>query len=283
MKSAMRFISGTATTAAFLVALAASAALAQGVDRYDFLELKKRTDALSEEVSRLRGSVGGGAIGGRLNSVEDEIRRLTGQIERLEHAQRQLQTTTDQKLLDLEYRIIELEGGDPSILFEDKEEEKQGAMPAPAPAAQGGNGPQGGSLGVLRSAAVVSGGERAELDAGANAARAGRTEEAARILENFISNYPESPLMGDAYYWLGETNFRAGQYQAAAQSFLDGATLSPDSEKAPESLLKLGVTLGVLGKTGVACSTLREVRSRYPQAVEVGSEAAREANRLGCG
>lgn len=289
MKSAMRFISRTALAAGFLAVLTASGAMAQGVDRYEFLDLKKKTDSLSEEVSRLRGSAGGGALGGRLNAVEDEIRRLTGQIERLEHAQRQMQTTTDQKLLDLEYRIIELEGGDPSILLEEKKDEQQGASPAPSTTsvsqapAPGGDAPRGGSLGVIRSAAAVSGGERADLDAGANAARAGQTDEAKRLLENFISNYPESALRGDAYYWLGETNFRAGQYQAAAQSFLDSATLSPNSERAPESLLKLGVTLGVLGKTGVACSTLREVRSRYPQAVEVAGEAAREANRLGCG
>lgn len=233
---------------------------AQGIDRYEFLEIQKQTKALTEEVTRLRGALGGGALAPRLDAAESEIQRITGQIERLEHAQRQNEAASRQKLQDLEYRIIELEGGDPSVLFEGQE--KTGLAPGPG--------------------APTSDGDRAGFDAGVAAVRDGRTDEARRLLSEFLADHPESPLAGDAHFWLGEAYFAAGDYQAAAQRYLDGATLGTNSEKAPESLLKLGVTLDRLGKTDVACSTLREVRGRYSQAIDIVERAASEARRIGC-
>lgn len=289
MRLGSRCGSGTWRLAAFGGVLAVGAlggaASAQGVDRYEFQQVREQLKTLENDVSLLRGALSGGALGGRLDAVEDAMQRLIGQVERLEHAQRQHEAAAKQKLTDLEYRIIELEGGDPSILFENQD---QGGAPAPdalqAPAQSGqvAPEPQGGTLGVITSTAPVAGGERAAFEAGAEAAREHRTAEAKRLLEGFLSDYPGSPLTGDAYYWLGEAYYSDGAYQAAAQRYLDGATLNPGSALAPESLLKLGVTLGLLGKTDVACSTLNEVRGRYPQATDAAARAASEARRIGC-
>lgn len=258
-------------------------ALAQGVDRYEFVQMQKQLESLQQEIGQLRGQMSGG----RVDTVEDELTRMVAQIERLEFAQRQQEAAAKQKIEDLEYRIIELEGGDPSILFQ--QEEKQGGL-APGPAAparsaepiQQSQQPQGGSLGTLNSSAAVSGPENASYEAGVAAVRAGRGAEARADLEAFLSNYPNSARASDAHYWIGETYFVDGEYRAAAQRFLDGATLSPGAAMAPESLLKLGMTLGLLGRQDAACSTLREVRQRYPQAVDQVARAEREAGRAGC-
>ncbi|MEX2519757.1 MAG: tol-pal system protein YbgF [Paracoccaceae bacterium] len=262
-----------------------SPALAQGVDRYEFVQMQKQLEALQQEIGQLRGQMSGG----RVETVEDELTRLIAQIERLEFAQRQHEATAKQKLEDLEYRIIELEGGDPSILFQ-QEGTQGGLAPGPAaparpadPIAQPAPQQQVGSLGTLNSSAAVGGQERAAYDAGVASVRAGRGEEARRSLETFISNYPDSPLISDAHYWLGEAYFIDGDHRAAAERYLDGATLSPGAAMAPESLLKLGVTLGLLGRQDAGCSTLREVRQRYPQAADLMARADREASRAGCG
>lgn len=261
--------------------LFAGAAAAQGVDRYEFLETKKRVETLERDLSQLRGAVGGGALNGRVNQIEDELRNLIGQVERLEHAMRQQESAYKQKVLDLEYRIIELEGGDPSILFEEQKQNQndQGSLAPPPGAPQ----QQGGSLGALRSSAPVGGGEQADFNAAVAAVREGRSEDARRMLQDFLSGYPGSPLAADANYWMGEAHYQDGQLQQAAQRFLDGATLNPGASMAPVSMLKLGVTLGLLGKKDAACSTLREVRGRFPQSGEVIQSAAAEAGRLGCG
>ena len=286
-----RRLSAAAIAAPLAVAafLAPGAANAQSVDRYEFLQVKKGLAAMEEEVQRLRNAVSGGDLRGRLDALEDEISRLTGQIERLEFRQREHDKAAKVKLEDLEYRIIELEGGDPSILFQQEDEGglgQQGAL-APAsnaPAASASAGASsGGTLGVITTTATVSGSERSLFDSGVAAVQAGRADEGREILSSFLSGYPDSALVGDAHYWLGESYSRLGDYQTAANRYLDGATLYPGSPRAPESLLKLGMTLSLLGQREVACSTLREVGQRYPNAGATVAQAESEALRANCG
>lgn len=270
-----------ATVAALLCAGLGGRADAQGVDRYQFLQLEQQVRQMNDEISRLRNAVSGGGMTLRLNQLEDEISRLTGQLEQLQFAVRRQEEASKLKLQDLEYRIIELEGGDPSILFQEEQNDQGSVLPAPGapPAAP----PTGGTLGVITTTANVAGPERSAFEAAAGAVRAGRPEEGRNLLERFLSDYPGTVLAGDANFWLGESYYQTGDYQRAANRFLDGATLTPGSAIAPESLLKLGVTLSLLGQTDVACSTLREVGQRYPGATDAVQRAEVEAQRTGCG
>lgn len=260
--------------AALAVALGlASGATAQGVDRYEFLQMKKQMEEVQGELGRLRGVI---AAGGGLAALEDEMKRLVGQIERLEFAQRQHEAAMKQKLLDLEYRIIELEGGDPSVLFQEE------TPPTPA-RTQAQPQPQGGVLGTITSSASVPAAERQEFDAGLAALQAGDSGAAKARFERFLTDHPGSALVPEAHFRLGEALFMEGSYRAAAERYLDGADLNPASPTAPASLVKLGMTFSLLGNRDLACSTLGEVRARYPQAAEAIARAAQEAARAGCG
>lgn len=278
-----------AVAAAALIA-GAQGASAQGVDRYQFLQVEKKVDAMEAEIARLRSAIGSGSTLQRLDGLEGELARLTGQIEQLQFAVRNQEDASKRKLEDLEYRIIELEGGDPSVLFQNDEDQSggasdQGALTPPPNQSGGGSGTPagGGALGVITSTAAVSGAERASYDAAVAAVTAGRTAEGAQALERFIAEYPDSALTGDAHYWLGESYFKSGEYQSAANRYLDGAELFPGSPKAAESLYKFGVTIGILGDADVACSTFREVRQRYPNESAIIEQAETEGRRLGCG
>lgn len=262
-----------AAACALWLALGADDASAQGVDRYQFLQMQKQVKDLTAEVETLRNAVRGGDAVRRLDALEDEISRLTGQLERLEFAQRQHESEAKRRLDDLEYRVIELEGGDPSVLFQEDQGGLDKPLLAPAP-------PTDQTLGVIRTARSTDDG--GDFDAGVAAVEAGRGDGAA-ILRRFLDQAPDSPLAGDAYFWIGESHFREGAYQQAANHFLDGATRYPEASKSPESLLKLGVALSLLGKRKVACATLREVGQRYPDAVETVAQAETEARRTGCG
>lgn len=272
-------------TAAALILLA-GAASAQGVDYYEFRQLEKRLEQSEVELQRLSNAVSGGDFLQRLEQVKGEIARVTGELEQLEFRMRQHEQQSKQKLEDLEYRIIELEGGDPSILFQQDapvQPQQQGALGAPEQ-------PSGGALGTLTTnsagqtvAAAPASAEQAAFDAGVLAAQAGRQGEAKNLLEGFVSRYPDSPLAGEAYHWLGESYLAGGDYQSAASRFLDAATLYPSNAKAPDSLVRLGMTLSLLGQNQVACSTLAEVRQRYPGAAGAIQQADLEAQRAGCG
>ncbi|MDE1157836.1 MAG: tol-pal system protein YbgF [Neorhizobium sp.] len=112
----------------------------------------------------------------------------------------------------------------------------------------------------------------------------GDYRDAERDFTSYISSYPKSPRSADANFWLGEAQYSQGKYNEAAKTFLNAhQTYGKTSPKAPEMLLKLGMSLAALDNTDTACVTLREVPKRYPTAARaVLSKVSSEQKRLGC-
>lgn len=107
--------------------------------------------------------------------------------------------------------------------------------------------------------------------------------EAEQALRAFIERNPNSPLAGNAQYWLGETYYVRGDYQNAAVAFAEGYQKYPESGKAPDNLLKLGMSLGEIGSKADACTALNELDKQFPGAPgNIKERAARERGRLGC-
>ncbi len=101
--------------------------------------------------------------------------------------------------------------------------------------------------------------------------------------EDFLSAYPNDQLAGNAQYWLGETHFVRGNYKSAASAFLKGYQSYAKSNKAPDSLLKLAMSLDRLGQKDAACSSFVELVSRFPDAPgHVKDKASAEQRRLKC-
>ncbi len=111
-----------------------------------------------------------------------------------------------------------------------------------------------------------------------------RAAEAA--FRQFLALYPNDTLAGNAQYWLGETHFARGDYKGAADAYLKGYKAYQKSEKAPDTLLKLGMSLAALGQKQEACSTFGELDAKYPKAPEAcarpGQERARQGRLLTC-
>jgi tol-pal system protein YbgF len=98
-----------------------------------------------------------------------------------------------------------------------------------------------------------------------------------------VNAYPNDPLAGNAQYWIGETYYVRGQYKNAADAFLKGYKKYKSSEKAPDTLLKLGMALAELGQKDAACSTFNELKSKYPGAPEhIRDDANAQRKRAGC-
>jgi tol-pal system protein YbgF len=98
----------------------------------------------------------------------------------------------------------------------------------------------------------------------------------------FLEQHRDHSLAGNAQYWLGETYYVQGDYKQAAQAFLSGYRDFPKSRKAPDSLLKLGLSLNRLGQKEQACAAYMQVGSQFPKAVEVRKRAQSEIKRAGC-
>lgn len=101
--------------------------------------------------------------------------------------------------------------------------------------------------------------------------------------DDFLKRYPNDGLSGNAQYWLGESHYVRGQYKAAAQAFLKGYQTYGRSAKAPDSLLKLAMSLDRLGQKDAACSSYGELASKFPSApAHVKARAQSERQRIGC-
>jgi tol-pal system protein YbgF len=98
----------------------------------------------------------------------------------------------------------------------------------------------------------------------------------------FLDKYPEHSLAGSAQYQLGETFYAQANYQEAARNFLQGYKNYPKSRRAPDSLLKLGMSLRKLDQRDQACAALASVSTEFPRAVEAKKRAEAELKRAGC-
>ena len=107
--------------------------------------------------------------------------------------------------------------------------------------------------------------------------------EAEVALKSFLETHPDDPLAGNAKYWLGETYYVRGDFRNAAVTFAEGFQRYPDSTKAADNLLKLGMSLAQLEKKDDACGAFGELLKRYPDATtSILQRATRERERLGC-
>jgi tol-pal system protein YbgF len=101
--------------------------------------------------------------------------------------------------------------------------------------------------------------------------------------DEFLQKHPGDALAGNAQYWLGESHFVRGNYKVAASAFLKGYQTYAKSAKAPDSLLKLAMSLDRLGQRDAACTSFNELNQRFPQApTHVRTRADSERRRLGC-
>ena len=98
----------------------------------------------------------------------------------------------------------------------------------------------------------------------------------------FASRHRDHELAGNAQYWLGETYYAQSNYKSAAQAFLTGYQSYPQGRKAPDSLLKLGMSLAQLGQKEQACTAYATVEVKFPRAAEARKRAQNELAKTGC-
>ena len=107
--------------------------------------------------------------------------------------------------------------------------------------------------------------------------------DAESAFREFLGAHGQDALAGNAQYWLGETYYVRGQYEPAAQAFLQGYQGYPKGAKAPDSLLKLGMSLSAMKKNPEACAALGQLGKEFASAPpHVKDAAIRERNKIGC-
>ena len=102
-------------------------------------------------------------------------------------------------------------------------------------------------------------------------------------LRDFLKKHPKDPLAGNAQYWLGETYYVRGDFQQAAVEFMAGYQNYPKTNKGPDNLLKLGMSMAKLNQTQGACTALGRISKDYSDAPDTVVKSAKaERTRLKC-
>lgn len=292
---------GSLAGSLFAVLLAAPALSQAPSLQSDIAEVRGELQALGGQIQLAQASDYGGD---RIEAFESVVRDLTGRVETMEYRLRQLSDRMDQ----LESRSEQAPARpDPSAgaYYQPPEDESEGAGPrvlGTASESYGQSPPTGeesaGSRPLVQppgdeeqderpresvQANLPSGDAAEQYDAAFGLLRQARWDEAEAALEAFIERHPDHRLAGNAKYWLGETHYVRGDYVAAARIFAEGFQQYPDSGKAADNLLKLGVSLGALDRRDDACGTLVELERRYADApAQILQRSRSERERLGC-
>ena len=113
--------------------------------------------------------------------------------------------------------------------------------------------------------------------------KVGDYNTAERALKEFVQTNPNHELAGNAQYWFAET-FRIRQlYVDAASAYLEGYQKYPKSEKAPDNLLKLGVSLVQIGEEDQGCMMITSLEKEYPDASQsILQKAKYEEKKFEC-
>lgn len=256
----------------------------------------------------------------QINELQRNSSQLTGQLEQFDFRIRKIEERLERLVADIDFRLGQLEGGaavsggatGASPLAAGQANTATPTGNAVSSGDLGGGAGTGEPLndrGTKLFGVIESEGQPPKIPSGAAATAGAQTQSAAlsggtpeeqyreafgllrkqdfpaaeKALSSFVSAHPNDPLAGNAQYWLGETYYVRGEFENAAIAFTEGFQTYPDSTKAPDNLLKLGMSLANLGKNEDACTAFSHLIDNFPNASNVVLDRARqERKNRGC-
>jgi tol-pal system protein YbgF len=116
-----------------------------------------------------------------------------------------------------------------------------------------------------------------------NLMKSGDFEKAEVAFKEFVDTHSKHELAGNAQFWYAETFYIRQLYEDAAAAFLEGYQKYPKSSKAPENLLKLGVTLAEIGEVEQGCKIIINLKKAYPMTdASILQKSSYEKKRFNC-
>jgi tol-pal system protein YbgF len=232
----------------------------------------------------------------RLSAIEEELRTLRGKIEENEFQVRKLSENFEKLQRDTEFRFSEMGGKplpDASVTPEEapveeaKPKKFEGTPETPAAVSDVPAGPTTAGDGVLRAPDSQTADNfttpRDHYNYAFRLLNQTKYDEAAKAFDSFARKYAKDPLVGNAYYWQGETYYIRRDYVTAADLFRQGFEALPNGPKAADNLLKLAMSLNALKRDKEACVVLGQITTKFRKtSTSVTERAIQEQKRIGC-
>lgn len=197
-------------------------------------------------------------LSGRVDTLEQELARMTGQIEQNTFKLRQLEGALAKFKGDAEFRLNTIEGKPTAPVAA-----PGGAAslsPPPIPALPSVTPPS-----PADPVATAPGADPAEdaYTAGYRLWEAKKYPEAAAALKALVAKYPKHKRASYAQNLLGRAYLDDGKPAMAAEAFYANYQKMPRGERAPDSLYYLGQALTQLKKPAEACKVYDELQDVY--------------------
>jgi tol-pal system protein YbgF len=181
----------------------------------------------------------------QFDDLKQDLARMRGQIEVQGNQIETLDRRQKDLYVDLDARLRKLEAS-----AQAQEKEKQAAA-APDPAAEG-----------------------KAYEAALNQFKVGNYQSSIAAFQSFLANYPNSPQVSSAQYWIGNAYYALRDFKVAMAAQQKVLASWPDSAKAPDALLNIASCQAELGETKAARETLQSLLKKYP-----GTPAADQAKQ----
>ena len=215
----------------------------------------------------------------RMDELEAGVSRLTGQMEELGHRIDQLVTQTERMQKQMEFDATQRANAQISAAPPPPGDQLASVAPAPdanaatplpgsappAPTAPGvlGQIPAGSTLPTPAPAPDP----KRDFDTAMNLLSRAQYDDAGDAFRKFAADNPEDERASAALYWTGDISYSAKKdYASAARDFAELLKKYPTAPRAPDSMLKLGLSLFQLGQKNEGCAALAALPAKYPQA-----------------
>lgn len=199
--------------------------------------------------------------------LRGEVQALRAQIEELQRQQQLQADNARSQYLDLDSRLVRLEGGAPVPAA--------AAIEVPADSGSAASPPPEGTVAAPSAdtgAVAATGSEEQDYLAAFDALKQGDYVASASAFQAFLARHPDGFYAPNALYWLGESYYVTQNYEMAERQFQAVIDRFPRHDKAAGALLKVGLSQYGQDAFDAAAGTLAEVIERYP-----GTDVARTA------
>jgi len=211
--------------------------------------------------------------------LEEDIRKLRGQLEEHENAIDQLKKELTNRYTDLDQRLELLsqkidppeentEGENTATDAAQAASEAPVAPPTSTNASQPNTPPKMVTADNTNNQVEL---EKAAYTVALDAYKQGGAKKAIQPMQNFIKNHPNGIYAGNAYFWLADfyLALEPVNYKAAKQNYNIVATRYPNSDKASRSVYQLySIAKDVDKNTALANQYKTKLLTQFPQSKE---------------
>lgn len=208
----------------------------------------------------------------RLDSLQQELQALRGQIEVQNHIiqdlkqrQRDLYEDIDRRLVNMERNGGAVASRPPPAVNNTVVDKPQTATTAPAVADK----PVASTASKPATAQDIASEQKAYQQA-FDLLRELRYEQAVTSFRQFIARFPNGRYAHIAQYWIGEANYAQRQFEEAIKDYTRLIEQYPNSPKLAEAMLKIGYSYYELKDMVQAQTQLEQLIKKYPGTTESG-------------